>query len=407
MNAPLISVFINTYNHERYIEQAIVSVLEQDFPSADTEILVVDDGSTDRTPEIVRKFEPHLRLLRKANGGQASAFNSGIPEASGEIVAFLDGDDWWAKEKLTAVAEAFEQHPGVAAVGHGFYIVRNDEPPREMFVPAKTCRLDLSSIEAAHFADQGRTLLGTSRLSVRRNVLDRIGPIPEELVFCADTPVLTLALVLGGAIVLDLPLCYYRHHSESLFAHDPKDLGRLRRRLDILAFLLKSLPPRLAELGAAPEVIDALYSSDRVELGRLELQLGQGGRWKSFRTERQSFRASYRRAGLAYRLFQSVVSACALILSPSRLSQLRGWYARNKIYRFRDFLGKPDPKVPPTFFQRRSVPSEGFRSGPVTAKQAYSLEPRISDGIAAESESSLHRGTEPRENRVSRGTNEL
>jgi glycosyltransferase involved in cell wall biosynthesis len=90
-----VSVLIDTYNHERFIEQAIVSVMEQDFPASDREIVVVDDGSTDRTAEILRKFEPRVRLLRKVNGGQASAFNAGIPECKGEIIAFLDGDDWW------------------------------------------------------------------------------------------------------------------------------------------------------------------------------------------------------------------------------------------------------------------------------------------------------------------------
>src|ERR1051325_2162678 len=93
------SVLIDTYNHERFIEQAIVSVLEQDFPASEREILVVDDGSTDGTPEIVKKFEPQVRLLRKKNGGQASAFNAGIPECKGEIVAFLDGDDWWNRDR--------------------------------------------------------------------------------------------------------------------------------------------------------------------------------------------------------------------------------------------------------------------------------------------------------------------
>src|SRR5271156_98099 len=111
MAKPFVSVLIDTYNHERFIEQAIVSVLEQDFPAAEREILVVDDGSSDRTAEIVRKFEPQVRVLRKANGGQASAFNAGIPECKGELVVFLDGDDWWARGKLTAVAEAFEQNP--------------------------------------------------------------------------------------------------------------------------------------------------------------------------------------------------------------------------------------------------------------------------------------------------------
>ena len=103
---PRVSVLIDTYNHERFIERAILSVLEQDMPMDDVEILVVDDDSTDRTPVIIRRFEPRVRLIRKPNGGQASAFNVGIPECRGEIVAFLDGDDWWAPQKLRKVVEA-------------------------------------------------------------------------------------------------------------------------------------------------------------------------------------------------------------------------------------------------------------------------------------------------------------
>src|SRR5579864_6446749 len=109
MTKPFVSVLIDTYNHERFIEKAIVSVLEQDFPASEREIIVVDDGSSDQTPEIVRKFEPEVRLRRKTNGGQASAFNVGIPECRGEVVAFLDGDDWWAPQKLRSVVEALEQ----------------------------------------------------------------------------------------------------------------------------------------------------------------------------------------------------------------------------------------------------------------------------------------------------------
>jgi len=69
MTKPKITVLIDTYNHERFIEEAIGSVLEQDFPAAEMEILVVDDGSTDRTPEIAKKFEPRGRMIRKENGG--------------------------------------------------------------------------------------------------------------------------------------------------------------------------------------------------------------------------------------------------------------------------------------------------------------------------------------------------
>lgn len=355
---PRISVLVNTYNHERYIEQAVTSVLEQDFPCGDMEVLVVDDGSTDATPKLVSKFTPRVRLLQKKNGGQASAFNTGIPELRGEVVAFLDGDDWWPKQKLRRVAEAIEQHPEVAAIGHGFYMVRNNEPPHEVFVPAETCRLDLATLEAAYIADQGRTLLGTSRLSIRRNVLNRIGRLPEALVFCADTPILTLALMMGGAIVLDTPLCYYRQHSGSLFAHDPQDKARLRRRLSVLGFLLEYLPPRLAELGASREVIDALFASDRVALERIKIQFGDGGRWNSFRAEWRNFRASYRAASIGYVAFQCAVSACALLLSPREFGRLRNWYVRSNIPRFGRTLGTTQPRVPKGFFVRRSVSVE-------------------------------------------------
>jgi glycosyltransferase involved in cell wall biosynthesis len=116
---PLVTVLIDTYNHERFIEQALVSVLEQNFSAAEMEILVVDIGSTDRTPEIVRKFGARVRLLQKVNGGQASAFNAGIPEARGPIVAFLDGDEWWMHNKLTLVTQALNADPSVGIVGNG------------------------------------------------------------------------------------------------------------------------------------------------------------------------------------------------------------------------------------------------------------------------------------------------
>src|SRR5258708_34902861 len=126
MSKPFVTALIDTYNQEAFIEKAIASVLQQDFPASETEILVVDDGSSDRTPDIVEKFAPRVRLLRKRNGGQASAFNAGIPEARGEIVAFLDGDDWWVPNKLSALARAFAVEPAVGLVGHGVTQVSSD-----------------------------------------------------------------------------------------------------------------------------------------------------------------------------------------------------------------------------------------------------------------------------------------
>jgi glycosyltransferase involved in cell wall biosynthesis len=120
------SVLIDTYNHERCIEKATTSALEQDFPASDREIIVVDDGSTDGTSEIVKRFVPHVRYIRKVDGGQGSAFNAGIPECKGELVALLDGDDWRDPSKLRRVVPVFARSPEVIMVGHGIVTVTPD-----------------------------------------------------------------------------------------------------------------------------------------------------------------------------------------------------------------------------------------------------------------------------------------
>jgi hypothetical protein len=356
MVKPFISIIIDTYNQERFIERALRSVLEQDSPPADREIIVVDDGSTDHTPEILKRFEGRMRIIRKPNGGQASAFNAAIPKTRADIIAFLDGDDWWAPGKLRRVLETFAANPGIAAVGHGFYEVLDDAPPAEMFVPDMTRCLNLASVEAARVADLGRTLLGTSRLAVKRSVLERIGPIPSALVFCADTPILTFALALGGAIVVDEPLCYYRIHDSSLFTLRDANPERVRAKLATQRFLLDYLPARLAEFGVSPEIIDALFESDRVELARHEAAFGERGRLEVARTELREFRKFSTSAGPGYSAFRAFAAVAALVVSPARYQQLRDWYSRKNLKRFRDKLAPMQTTPAESFFQRRPVP---------------------------------------------------
>ncbi len=102
----------------RFIEQAIESVLTQDFAMEQVEILVVDDGSTDDTAERVKKYGGAIRYFRKENGGQASAFNLGFAEARGEFVFMLDADDYFLPGKLRRVMEEFEKHPELGTIYH-------------------------------------------------------------------------------------------------------------------------------------------------------------------------------------------------------------------------------------------------------------------------------------------------
>ena len=140
---PHVSVLIDTYNHECFIERAITSVLEQDMPMDGVEILVVDVGQ----PTIRRKSSAGLSRAcvcsKKPNGGQASAFNAGIPECQGEIVAFLDGDDWWAPQKLRRVVEAMEQDPEAGIIGNGITeVLENGDEHSEVLHETPRFRID-------------------------------------------------------------------------------------------------------------------------------------------------------------------------------------------------------------------------------------------------------------------------
>jgi glycosyltransferase involved in cell wall biosynthesis len=355
MNGPRVSVIIDTYNHEKFIERAIASVFEQDFRSGGVEIVVVDDGSTDRTSEILRKFDYKLRVIRKPNGGQASAFNVAIPQTRANIVAFLDGDDWWEKTKLSAVLSTFEKNPDIAAVGHGYYEVVGDDRPAEMVVANTTCFVDISSPKAAAVANLGRTMLATSRLAVRRRVLDRIGELPESLVFCADGPILTASLALGGAVILERPLCYYRLHSGSLFTHSSDDSSKAIRKAEMLALLVEYLRPLLTELGVGGEAAESVLECYRLEIDRLRLFSGERGRWKSLNVEIREARSSFRNASLPYFAFKSLVGALAFALPGQQFYAIRRWYDRKNLKRFRDKLAPAAPADSQSLFQRRPV----------------------------------------------------
>jgi glycosyltransferase involved in cell wall biosynthesis len=109
--APRISVIIPAYNAEGFVRRAVDSVLAQSFQ--DFELLVVDDGSTDATREVLAAYGNRLRLLPKDNGGPAAARNHGLRHARGKYVAFLDADDYWQPGKLEQQVELLDAQPEI------------------------------------------------------------------------------------------------------------------------------------------------------------------------------------------------------------------------------------------------------------------------------------------------------
>ena len=345
MGIPAVTILIDTYNHERFIEEAIVSVLEQDFPRTETEILVVDDGSTDRTPEIVRRFQPHVRLIRKTNGGQASAFNAGIPVARGEIIAFLDGDDWWAKEKLKVVTSYLGARPHIGLVGHGIYEADSDTGNMKATIPQRTCEVRFDSVDGGRFFRQMMCFFGTSRVAIRRNILLRVLPVPEQIVVEADEFVSFMSAAYSAAGLIQEPLTFYRLHSENLFQVRTKDEVKQRRIQKALVALAGELRTRLASAAIAPDVIDAIVKPLDVGSQRLRLILDGGSPWETFHTERDDFQIAYKSGSAAYWIFKGFVLGCTLALPPKRFYQLRDWYSRSNWRRVRGVLGEPVPNA--------------------------------------------------------------
>jgi glycosyltransferase involved in cell wall biosynthesis len=116
-NEPLVSVVIPVYNCERYLAEAIESVLAQTYRPI--EIIVVDDGSTDGSAQVAKRFTDSVRYCFQANSGTSAARNRGASLASGTFFAFLDADDLWVVDKLTRQMAVFGDDPGLDVVfGH-------------------------------------------------------------------------------------------------------------------------------------------------------------------------------------------------------------------------------------------------------------------------------------------------
>lgn len=332
MKYPFVSVLIDTYNHVRFIEQAVLSVLTQEFPASDREILVVDDGSTDRTPEIVAKFAADVRLLRKTNGGQASAFNVGIPECRGEIIAFLDGDDWWAPSKLSSVVDVFSANPSVGMVGHG--IVESLEDGTERTVASKNAeRLRLDSLANARAFRLRRCYFGTSRMTLRATLARRILPIPESIVIEADEYVFTVAAALAEAVILSEPLTHYRLHGANLYLSGGGNMTGLRRKQQAIEALAGALQRDLPATGIPEQVVRCVVEIVRAEANQLRLMMDGGMPWETYRTESTIYRIQHADAPWKHKVFRKATMILALMLPPRWFYAARSWLAAQAWYK--------------------------------------------------------------------------
>jgi glycosyltransferase involved in cell wall biosynthesis len=230
VTGPLVSVVLPVFNGQRFLAQAIESVLAQTW--SPVELVVVDDGSTDGSAEIARRYP--VRYVHQENAGVAAARNRGIAESGGELVSFIDQDDLWLERKLELQVEALARDPeaGICVCRFDMFVEPGVQSPD--WLPAVL-------LEESQRGYQVGTLL------VRREVLDAVGGFDTSYFAANDTDWFLRTRELGVKVaVVDEPLQRYRVHDENAsFAQD------VLRREHMSAFRA-SVRRRRAERPPAP-----------------------------------------------------------------------------------------------------------------------------------------------------------
>lgn len=179
----LISIIIPTYNRAKVVGRAIHSALQQTYPH--TEVIVVDDGSSDNTAEIVRTLDPRVNYLPQTNQGASAARNNGIKLARGSYIAFLDSDDFWNSDKLEKQLACFHQYPDIGMVDTNVRFLDAQgttvDPPREFIYvkPAQNRMRDLAYLFQYPY-------LGTPTVMIRKSILDTVGYFDTSLKTAED-----------------------------------------------------------------------------------------------------------------------------------------------------------------------------------------------------------------------------
>ena len=218
----LVSVVIPAYNVASHIAEAIESVLAQGYP--ELEIIVVDDGSSDDTAEVVAGRFPQAHLVRKANGGAASARNVGIRAARGQYVAFLDADDVWLAGKLNAQIDYLVAHPEVGLVCSGFsHWLADDtgafpDPATQFAEVAQRGAIDAECSGWVYHKLLLHNFVWTTTVVMRRALIDRIGEFDEALRLGQDYDYFLRAARETEIHRLSGVMALYRHHGGSATA---------------------------------------------------------------------------------------------------------------------------------------------------------------------------------------------
>jgi len=217
---PQVSVIIPTYNRGRVIKEAIDSVLAQDY--TEFELIVVDDGSTDHTSDVLDSYRNVIKVLSQKNRGVSAARNRGIAEASGKFIAFLDSDDLWLPHKLSTQVEFFNKTPDALICQTEEVWIRNGlrvNPKKRHKKPSGM--IFKLSLELC--------LVSPSAVMIKRSLFDRVGEFDETLPACEDYDLWLRISSRFPIYLIDTPLIIKRGgHDDQLSSRAGLDKFRIK-----------------------------------------------------------------------------------------------------------------------------------------------------------------------------------
>lgn len=224
MNVLRISIVIANFNYARYVARAIESALGQDWPAV--EVIVVDDGSTDSSVEVIERFNRRVGIILQKNSGQRAANNAGFAASTGEIVVFLDADDVLEPGFAKAVASVWR--PGVSKVQVQMRRVDGEERPMGSLIPPIDKAPTPEAIRRWTLETTEYPTPPGSGNAYARGFLERFFPIGPEHDAFTDSTCLALAPLLGDVVTVLEPLVRYRIHgaNDSNLLAAPERFGR-------------------------------------------------------------------------------------------------------------------------------------------------------------------------------------
>jgi len=311
------TVLITTYNYGRYLPQAVESVLFQNVDNV--EVIVVDDGSTDNTKEVLRPYKGRVRYLYQENQGQAQALNNGFDASFGDYIFLLDADDIFYPEKIAEVLAIFNKDEGLGIVRH--LLDEIDENGNRL--NERTLSFDYrDELEWVLKHSVYRTI-GTSGIAVKRKYLKKILPIPADLKICPDEYISNHIIFFSAIKTLDRYLGAHRTHGSSYYNSDIYSEKKLENFIFIRSRLDKYLRERTREKKTEFKSNVFLYSE--LESLRARILL--------LSLKRQKTRALFlllnefpRRGFLSFRLFVKFLTFVLAIISVKTYTNLQSRY---------------------------------------------------------------------------------